>query len=92
MLTAIGNFFMNFLWGKLVKELIPAFFAWVARLIKKENIKKEVDAEESEVSKVKKEIKEWLDKNPNAKRIPKDLENKLRKATRKRNRGLSDGL
>ena len=87
-MAAIGKFILDYVWGKLLKEGIPWVIEQAKNFFKKNKIEEEVDEEESEVAAVKKEINEWLEKNPDAKEIPKELENKLRDATKRRNDGL----
>jgi len=85
----LGKFLLDYLWGKLVKELLP----WVIKkgkdFFKGKEIDKEVDKEEDEIKAIREEIRKYMADNPKAKRVPQSLELKLRAALRKRNSGLS---
>lgn len=87
MWTAIGKFFLNFLWGKVLKEGIPLFAEWLAKHLKKQKIKNEVKSELKDLKELQKEAREWLKENGNEP-LPKDLEDRLRDAARRRRDGL----
>ena len=84
MLEKIGNFILEWAFRKL--------WAFLKRLATKFKIGIEVDKEEDEVEKIRKEIFEYMEAHPEEKRVPKHLEDKLNDATKRRNSGLSDGI
>lgn len=92
MLEKLSAFFLNFLWGKLVKELIPKLYQWLKNIFKSIEIKREVFSEEDEISLILQEIRIYMKAHPEAKRVPEDLETKLRVALRKRDNGLPDNI
>lgn len=79
MLSKVYQFILEFIWGKGLKVL--------AGLFKKIQINSEVSKEEDEIKIITDEIKAYIAKNPGAD-VPKDMEDRLRAAVLKRNRGL----
>ena len=60
---------------------------FISKFVKSKKIDFEVDKEFSEFDKIRKEVEAWAKANP-GKPLPKELEEKLRNAARKRTEGL----
>lgn len=86
-MNLIFKFVLDYLWGKLIKEGIPALVDFISKNVKKIKINKEVDEETQELEELQLEAKKWLEKNPRQP-LPPDLEKRLRNAARKRRDGL----
>lgn len=76
------------MWGKIVKELIPQFIGWLKKQYRKKEIDKEVEDEHKEIVDAVNEANEYLKNNPDADKVPDEIEQKLRDAARKRRSGL----
>jgi len=83
----VGKFLLDFLWGKLLKEGVPWLLQWFKNQSKKIKITKEVNEEQSELDKLKKEVAIWAEKNP-GKPLPKELEDRYRAIAGSRTDGL----
>lgn len=86
-MSIIGRFLLDYLWGKIIKEGIPALVDFIKKNFQKAQINKEVDEETDELERLRAEAREWTYKNP-GQQLPKELEDKLRDAARARRDGL----
>lgn len=89
---AIGKLLLDYLWGKLLKEGIPALIKWAKDTVHKQKINKEVEEETSEIKEIKKQIAESIAKQKengvDKPTVSPHLKAKLERAARKRVTGL----
>lgn len=77
-----AKWILGWLWDKL----IPIVVDWTKKTFRKQQIKKDVDKETKSLEELRKEAKEYLKENGG--NLPKEMENRLRDAARRRRDGL----
>lgn len=72
----------------IVEALIPRVVKWLTDFAKRQKINEEVDQETLAVTEVLKKADKYFKENPNAKKLPPNLEAELRRVGRSRANGL----